>query len=172
MMGRFRTSDLGDDQGSQLVEFAFVLVLLLTILLGIMDFCRFLYTYHFVSEVAREGTRYAVVRGYTFHGTACTFSSSNVPKFACDATVANIQTYVQDLTPPGINSTNLTVTPTWPATTPDSSTNPTLCATNSNTPGCYVKVVVSYPFHFMLPFLPSSVTTYTVTSTSEMVIQQ
>ena len=99
-----QTSDCGprtragrDDRGSSLVEYAIVVPVLLTFLFGIMDFSRFLYTYHFIAEVAREATRYAVVRGSSFSGTACASTAT----FACDATSANIQTYVRRSNPAG-----------------------------------------------------------------------
>jgi len=159
---------LRGERGSTLAEYAIVLVVLLTFLLGIMDFSRFLYTYHFVSEVAREGTRYAVVRGSTFGSTACAFTSS----FACNATAANVQSYVQGLAPPGIAPGSLTVTTTWPGTAPAGAA--TACPTTSgnNSPGCLVQVVVSYPFKFLFPFMPKSSSTWTVSSTSVMTILQ
>lgn len=162
-----RTPDLRDEQGSTTLEYAIVLTVLLTFLFGIMDFSRFLYTYHFVSEAAREGSRYAVVRGSTFAGTACASTAT----FACDATAANVQSYVQGLTPPGVASSSLTVTTAWGAA-PTGSTGTCPTASPGNNPGCTVKVVVSYPYKFMLPFLPKSSSTWTVSSTSVMVISQ
>jgi len=41
-----------------------------------------------------------------------------------------------------------------------------------NSAGCLVDVEVSYPFEFMLPFLPKSASTWTVSSTSLRVILQ
>ena len=158
-----RNCELGAEHGSALVEHAIVLTALLSLMFGVMDFSRFIYTYTYVCDAARQGTRYASVRGATFSGTSCTTTST----YACDATAANVTSYVQSLTPPAITSSSVTVTATWPATTPDGSS----CST-ANTAGCYVKVVVSYPFHFMLPFLPKAATTYTLSSTSEMVIAQ
>jgi Flp pilus assembly protein TadG len=160
-----------DDRGSTLVEFAIVVIVFLTIVLGIMDFCRFLYTYHFVSEVAREGTRYAVTRGSTY-STAC----SSTTTFACYATAGNITTFVESLSPPGIESGSLTVDATWPGALSNATGSCTTTA-NSTTgvddnPGCLVEVKVSYPYKFMFVFLPGSATTWTVSSTSEMVIQQ
>jgi len=160
--------NLGHDLGSTLAEFAIVLPVLLTFLFGIMDFSRFLYTDHFISEVAREGTRYAVVRGSTFGSTACASTST----FACNATSANVQSYVRGLTPPGITSGSLTVTTTWPGTAPTGAATACRSTSGNNSPGCLVQVLVSYPYHFMLPFLPSSASTWTVTSTSVMVISQ
>jgi Flp pilus assembly protein TadG len=150
------------------MEYAIVLPVLLTFLFGIMDFSRFLYTYHFISEVAREGTRYAIVRGSSNAGTACASAST----FQCDATAANVQTYVQSLTPPGITSSSLSVNATWPGTAPTGAATACSTTNGNNSPGCLVQVVVTYPYKFMLPFLPKSSSTWTVSSTSVMVIAQ
>jgi Flp pilus assembly protein TadG len=170
---------LSDEAGRELVEFAYVFLMLATLVLGIMEFSRFLYTYHFVSEAAREGTRYASVRGSTFKGVTCTV---NPVTYACDAktTTGNvIQTYVRGFTPPGISAGSVTATPSWPETTPDSGgAVSATCSTSGATtnpadsPGCYVQVKVSYPYTFLFSFLPGSSSTWTVSSTSEMVIAQ
>lgn len=163
-----RNSGLRDDRGSTLVEYAIVLPVLLTFLFAIMDFSRYLYTSHFVSEVAREATRYAMVRGSSNIGTACATTAT----FQCDATAPNIQTYVRGLTPPGITSTSVNAATTWPGTAPAGAAGACSTANGNNSPGCLVQVVVSYPFKFTLPFLPSSASTWTVSSTSVMVISQ
>jgi Flp pilus assembly protein TadG len=134
------------DQGSTTVEFAICAVLLFTVLFGIIDFSRALYTYHFLSNSAREATRYAIVRG-----SACTSWAS-----ACPAGGADIQNYVQSLAAPStglITPTAITATTTW---------------TPNNEPGSQVSVQVRYVFRFILPFLPSS--GITMQSTSQMVI--
>ena len=163
-----RTADLRDDRGSELMEYAIVLPVLLTFLFGIMDFSRFLYTYHFIAEVAREGTRYAIVRGSTNAGMACATTST----LACDATAGNVQSYVQGLAPPGITSGSVSVTTTWPGTAPTGAATACSTANGNNSPGCLVQVVVSYPYKFMLPFLPKSSSTWSVSSTSVMVVTQ
>lgn len=160
-----RIPDFKDEQGSALVEYAIVLTVLLTFLFGIMDFSRFLYTYHFVAEVAREGSRYAIVRGSTFSGTSCTTTS-----FACDATNTDVQNYVRGLAPPGITASSVGVNATWTGTAPSGSSGTCSNSNGNNGPGCQVQVVVSYPFKFIFPFLPKS--SWTVSSTSVMVIIQ
>ena len=55
------------ERGSALVEFAIASTVALTLIFGIVDFGRGLYTYHLVSNAARAGSRYAIVRG-----SACT----------------------------------------------------------------------------------------------------
>ncbi|MGC2422448.1 MAG: TadE family protein [Candidatus Acidiferrales bacterium] len=131
-------------RGSTLVEFAVVLTVLFMFLFGVMDFARALYAYHFVANAAREGARYAIVRGST-----CSSWGT-----ACPAAASDIQTYLRNV-PPGINPNNVTVTTTW---------------TPNNNPGSTVQVKVQYSFQFILPFLPKS--TLVMTSASQMVIAQ
>jgi len=47
--------------GATAVEFALVLIIFLTFLLGITDFSRMLYTWNAANEATRAGARYAVV---------------------------------------------------------------------------------------------------------------
>ena len=49
------------NKGATTVEFALVLILFLTFLLGITDFARMLFTWSAASEATRAGARYAVV---------------------------------------------------------------------------------------------------------------
>jgi Flp pilus assembly protein TadG len=144
------------ERGSTVVEFAICAVLLFTVLFGIMDFSRALYTYHFLSNSAREATRYAIVRG-----SAC---NSIVP--GCPVTTnLEIQNYVQQTlaTPSAglLNQDGITTTTTW-----------TACAscTTKYDPGSTVQVQLTYTFQFILPFLPKS--GITMQSTSQMVISQ
>ena len=164
--GRGHGRTVFDEQGSTLVEFAVVLVVLLTFLFGIMDFARYLYTYHFVCNAAREATRYAIVRGSTSGSTACASATT----FGCNATAANVTSYVQSITPRGISPSALTVTTTWPGTGPAGAATACDTTNGNNSPGCLVVVQVSYPFKFILPFLPKS--TWGMTSTSQMAISQ
>lgn len=138
------------ERGSALVEFAIVSLAMLTLIFGIVDFGRGLYTYHLVSNGARAGSRYAIV-----HGSACTVSG-------CPATQANIQTYVRGLAP-GIDTTQLTVTTSW-------ATGSGCTDVAHQGPGCTVTVAVAYPFKFIVPLLPGF--TMTMRSQSQMVISQ
>jgi Flp pilus assembly protein TadG len=49
------------ERGATTVEFALVLILFLTFLLGIVDFSRMLFTWNAAGEATRAGARYAVV---------------------------------------------------------------------------------------------------------------
>lgn len=139
------------------MEFAFLLPLLFALVFGVIDFGRALYAYHFVSNAAREATRWASVRGNTCQGLT-----------GCDASDSDIISYVASIAPMGIDSSSsrLSAATTWVAPP----NNLAICTTFPKSPGCAVKVQVSYVFKFVLPFLPTS--GYTMTSTSQMIISQ
>ena len=142
-----RTSLVRSDRGASLVEYAIVFVIFMTLILGIADFGRALYAYHFVSSAAREGARYAMVRG-------CTPPTSAAGPCPTAADPISVQNYVKNV-PLGIDSSKLTVATTW---IPD------------HKPGSTVSVQTTYTFNFVFPWVSNS--TITMTSTSKMVIAQ
>ena len=156
-----RVIDLREEEGSAILETALSMIVLLTFLFGIMATCMMLYTYHFISEAAREGTRYAVVRGSTA-GPAC---GTSYTSFDCTASLGNIQSYVTNLGFPGIDPAKMTVAPVWSAYT-----NGSTCGTPCNSPGNLVTVTVTYNFPLTIPFVPAR--TFALTSTSAMIISQ
>jgi Flp pilus assembly protein TadG len=155
---------LGGEEGASIVETAFACVIFLAMLIGTFQMMLGFYTFHFVSDAAREATRYAIVRG----STSCT----NTPNLSnCNATSAQIQTYVRGLNYPGITSSRLTVTTTWLTASATTPTTWSACTSGTcNVPGNQVKVVAVYAFPFSVPFVPRS--TLSLTSTSRMVISQ
>lgn len=151
------------DEGASVLEFALVSTVFFALLIGCFEMLLALYTFHFVSDAAREASRYAIVRG----STSCT----NTPNLTnCNATAAQIQTYIRSLTYPGITPNSLSVTTTWLAASSTTPTTWSACAGSCNAPGNGVKVVVTYPFSFSVPFVPKA--TLNLTSTSQMVISQ
>ncbi len=153
---------LRSESGQSLVETALTLTLLLTLVFGIIEVSIALFSFHFISNAAREGTRYAIVRGATW-GTACASYTSS----GCTASTLQIQQYVASLSFPGINAANITVTPTTSLTTGGAA-----CKTFStcNAASDVVQVQVTYSFPFSVPFVPQR--TLSMTSTSQMVIAQ
>ena len=148
------------EEGATIAEFAVAATILMAIVFGIYEASSALYAYTYISDAAREATRYAIVRGSACTGFA---ECSGTP---VGATSAQISNYVKGLGYPGINSGNLNVTSTWPTTgaacTPISSP--------CNNPSNLVKVVVTYQYPLSIPFVPIS--TIHMSSTSEMVISQ
>ena len=179
--------------GSTLYEFAAILPILLLLMVGIIDFGRVMYAYHFVSAAARAGTRWAAVRGADCNPTYTT---------NCPATGALILTYVQSLAPPGmyVNGTagcttgtagcltincptcsNSSADAIWPGTTTTNGTAGSDCTNGGilpvNNPGCDVVVQVEYTFGFGFPLFtkvtPSGCSDCIVlSSTSDTVISQ
>jgi Flp pilus assembly protein TadG len=163
--------------GTTLVEFSLVALVLMTLLLGVVDFGRALYAYHFCSDEAREATRWAAVNGYTCAddtsttdtGGSCngTNGMNNGP--ASDTDITN---YVLGHVSQGLDPNRVTVTVSHPV----QSDGPAICTTSvsgfggpyNNYPGCTVEVEVSYNFNFISPLVHSG--TIPLSSTSEMVI--
>jgi Flp pilus assembly protein TadG len=138
---------LKGDCGDALVEYAIVFLLFMTMIMGTIDFGRALYTYHYLSNVTRDAARWAAV-----NGSACGGDNSCNGQGYMDtrpATQSDVQTFITNQTPPGIDTTKLTTTVTWPISTD----SPATCATTQNAPGCTVKVQLSYAFSFVSPLV-------------------
>ena len=119
-------------------------------LFGVIGLCGALYSYNFVSDAAREATRYVMVRG-----SACTGFTD------CNITSAKLQTYVRNLSYPAIIPSNLTAAATWSgANTP------------SEAPGNTVSVTVTYRYPLNIPWWPQSGSILSLSSTSQMTISQ
>lgn len=152
------------ERGTALIEFAFSMVVTVVLIFGMIDFARGLYSYHFISNAAREATRFASVRGALCSG------SVNL----CPADAADVRTYVMQIVPQGIDPTQLTITPTWPT-----HNFPPVCTSTRGYPGCPVEVKVSYNFSYIFPaafynMAPVSygATSFTMSSTSQMIISR
>jgi Flp pilus assembly protein TadG len=149
------------EEGSAIMETAMSSIILLTFMFGVIETGFAFYSYHFISEAAREGSRYAMVRGSSAGSACATYSSS-----ACQASTSDIQNYVKNLGFPGIDPGQITVTVAnagYPAGV--------VCSPSAscNNPGNMVTVKVDYSFPLVVPFIPAH--TYAMSSTAAMVIQ-
>jgi Flp pilus assembly protein TadG len=144
-----------DESGTSLIEFSLCAMLLFMVVFGIMDMSRAVSVDHFLANAASEATRYASVRGSTY-STACTSASAE----NCYATQSSINSYVQSITPLGVNSSSVAVAATWPGTTAAGAA----CSGAANSPGCTVKVKLTYSYNFILAFLPKGAITLTSTA--------
>jgi len=134
-------------RGATLPESAIVLTLLLMLLFGIVDFGRALYTYTFVDHLARQGVRWAIVRGSLCSGLDhCPAQSGST----------DVQPYVQSLSEGATDASQITANLNFPS--------------SCNSTGCVARVTVTYPFKFLLPFVAGP--QITMTSSSQMVISQ
>jgi Flp pilus assembly protein TadG len=137
------------ERGSTLVEYALVVILMLTFVFGIFDFARAIYAYHFVANVAREASRFAMVRGTTW-SSGCVDNSSFLA--GCNASTDNIQYYVQtQATGIGLNDANSITAVLTPQPPPNGGAQNCSSLPQIN-PGCTAQVTVTYPFKFIMPF--------------------
>jgi hypothetical protein len=159
------------------------------LLFGIIQFSYALYAYNFVNMAARQATRYSVVRGIKSCVIAPTFPNCNLGPDSTNNSAAPsvLTTYVQGLAYPGINTNNLTVTPTWLSAHVTSqvisgvtysktawdatcTTTNTYNDTECNNPGNAVQVTVNYQFPLGIPFWKKL--TLNLKGTSQMVINE
>lgn len=158
-----RCSRNSSQRGGTLIEFAFTFIITLVLMFAMIDFARALYSYHFVANASREAARFASVRGFSCSAAAA----------PCPAHQGDVQAYVTQIVPLGINSAVIANT-TWPT-----AGQPPVCALYQDPgyPGCPVRVKVTYDFNYLFPlynFAPISFNAATIhmNSTSEMIISR
>jgi len=104
------------------------------------------YSYSMISELAREGSRYAMVRG-----TSCVTSG----QASCTASASAINAYVAGVGYPNLAGGVMTVSTTYPDGT--------------SAAGNRVKVGIQYVFPVRMPFLPPNPITLNTSSTMYIV---
>lgn len=163
-----------NEAGSTLVEFAVCFLALAMFLVGTMQFCLAVYSFHYLANATHEAARYAIVRGASWgsscdtNGTAgsgytssmCTASASDIAKYASERGFPAIRINTGDVCVQYYSSSSI---PTTPPTTCTANTSP-------NSPGDIVQVTITYPFSFAIPGLHRY--TYNLKSSSQMVITQ
>ena len=152
------------DEGSNLVELGMAMLIFLPLLLGTIEFSLVFLTYHEMTDAARQAARWAAVRG----STSCT----NTPSLPdCDATSADIQSFVQGIGYPGLAPANISVSTSWLTATATTPTSWSACSAGAcNAPGNQVQVTVSYAYPISIPYWKA--TSVNVSSTAAMVIAQ
>jgi len=143
-----KRSRLRGEGGGALIEMAFSIPIMMLITVGLVELCMMFYTHAYISELAREGSRYAML-----HGPTCLTAPSAT---SCMATAANVNAYVSAINLPNLGGGTMT-----PATTYGAS---------GDVAGGTVVVTVTYTFPFNVPFVPSK--TVTMSSASTMTIVQ
>jgi Flp pilus assembly protein TadG len=163
-------SRLLEDRGSALVEMAISFPILAMMLFAIIQFSIALYTYDFLSDAAREGARWAIVRGVN-----CTANTPGLDH--CAASQQDVQNYVQGLGYPFASSTTVKLSYMTATTAMNASGNPattwSTCTGDVATcglPGNQVQVGVQCTYPLGIPFW--SAAQLTMASTSSMVISQ
>jgi len=144
------------EHGAELVEMAFVLPLLLTLLIGVFWAARAYNIYETITRAAREGARVAVA-------PSCSACGNAVPS------VTNVENAVlNSLAASSIDTTKIQI--------PSCSGNlsSTICyqrdiQLNTSTPKEFgVSVSLRYPFQFSLPFTSLNMSTVNITTAVQM----
>jgi hypothetical protein len=144
---RARNASRGET-GSSLVESSLCLMIAFCMMFGLIEVSLACYAREYISEVAYEGTRYAMVRGST-----CETSLGA----SCTTTTTAVSTYVSSGTGlPNLAGGAMTVTTTFPD--------------GNESPGSRVKIAISYAFPYHIPLVTRS--TLTMTTASEVYFVQ
>ena len=158
-----------EEEGVTIVEMAISVSALLAMVIGCFQLGLGIYTFQLVADAAREGSRFAMVRGSTCSANVtqayCSPSAGN----ASGATNADVQGYINTLHYPG--NSNLVASTSWLTASGSTPTTWSNCATAPcNIPGNVVKVTVTYAYPLNIPFVPNR--TINFSSTSAEVISQ
>ena len=142
------------NDGSTQVEFTFVAVLLVLVLLGVVEMGRMILAYTAIADAAKAGARYAMVHGVDRTGTGADGPSSA-------SSYTQVQTVAQNYAAAGLlDSSLVTVSVSYP------NHSGTVAG---NYPGDPVQVTVSYTYTPLVGYFTSALT-QTLSSTSEGVI--
>jgi Flp pilus assembly protein TadG len=135
------------ERGESLISFALSASILFSFVFGLFEVCMAFYTYEWISECAREGSRYAIV-----HGASCITHTGA----SCTVTASGVNSYISALTLPNLGAGTMTPSTSFPD--------------GDEAVGHRVKVTVTYTFPYQIMFKSHS--TLTMSSTSEMYIMQ
>lgn len=144
------TRRLRGEDGQSLVEMALILPTMLGFVFGLFVIFLAFYTHEYISELAREGSRYAAV-----HGSSCVTSGGA----SCTVTASQVSTYVAGIGLPNLGGGSMT-----------SGNVITTYLDGDEVPPHRVQVTVNYTFPFKIPFVMSQ--SLSMSSTSVMYIVQ
>src|SRR6266849_7145436 len=126
-----------NQRGQAVVESAFVLLIFLAMLIGIVDFGQFLYFHQSLSERARAAARYAAVHDFDIKKIG-NFALYNDPQGTANGATALL---------PNVNT---------PGNASPDSSKATISATLSSPATDDARVIVTisnYPYNFFSPFM-------------------
>ena len=129
-----------------MVEFAVTLPVLFTLIFCFMEMCLAFYTHNMISELAREGTRYAMVRG-----SSCLTSASS----SCQATASQVNTFVSAVGFPNLGGGTITPVTTYPD--------------GNAAIGSRVQISITYVFPITMPFVPTNSISMSSTSVATII---
>lgn len=136
---------LRSDRGQATIEFAFVFILLIVLVISILEIILFMHTYNVLADSAKEGVRYAIVHGANNSyqvGPSCPCAKLDGPAAPSETAAVdptNAYGVVKSFAQYSLHSTSgMTVTVTYPGGN----------ATPANKTPNRVQVKVSYPYQW------------------------
>jgi Flp pilus assembly protein TadG len=149
LMDVARKKGASNEQGAELAEFALVVPLLFTMLLGIFWFARAYNIYETITRAAREGVRFAVAPN-------CAACGNKLPTDTEIQNVINNSLRASALDPARTNPNPITI-----ARTP-------IGGGGGTPPDIDVAVSFSYPYQFYLPFTSLNMSNVNISTTVHM----
>ena len=158
------------DEGAELFEFALVMPLLLTFLMGIIWFARAYNTYQTITRAAREGARVAVAPACWTCGSPAGADFFTAPG-GCGATDPVDLAIYNSLLASNVSDACTAVTISVQQHKKQGSlANPPAGGIDPNNPNAEWTIVsITYNFKFNLPFTPWNVSTINLISNVQMV---
>jgi len=178
------------EEGATLVEMGLAGIVAFMFLFGIVETSFLLYSYNYVSNAARDASRYAAVRGPNSCNDAtvtpfpdCGLKPTNFTSTS-DPTKNPLLNYIEAMGYPGLTASNTSLevkylvatktsagATTWAYDSKCNSTSDTDTSGNAcNNVGNMMNIKVTYNFPFNVPFWKN--TTVPVSSTSQMMISE
>lgn len=143
------------ERGSEIVEFAFVVTLLVTLLLAVVTLARAYNVYQSITRAAREGARMAVLPDCVACGNCYLDPSSGV-------TVANSLVFANYISP-ALRAADLD-----PAAVSNYSETVGWLDAGDTEEQCGVRISFQYLYHLDLPFVSGSLTTVEIPASVQM----
>ena len=134
------------DEASAMIEIAVALPILCTFLFCFVEVCLAIYSQDLISELACEGTRYAMV-----HGAACPSTTNPT----CEATASQVNTYVSSINIPNLGGGKITPDTSYPD--------------GNEAVGSRVQIKISYSFPITMPFVPKTALNLSASSTTYII---
>jgi hypothetical protein len=152
----FSREGLGGESGVELLEAAFVLPILLTILLGTVWMGRAYMVYEAITRAAREGARYEVLPNCA----TCGNNPVDAPSAACLSTASNtFQNYIS----PSLSATGLN-----PSQVTNYCQKTQWLNTGDDPQQCGTVVSLTYPTVLAIPFTSLNVSTINISTQVQM----
>ncbi len=121
--------------GAAIVEFSLVFLLFLVLTIGLFEMGRAMWIYTTLSHAARQGARFAMVRGDDAISPVTTATNAEITQVVRRNAI-------------GLVASDVTVTPTWKVSTTGTEVD-WQTAGNARNGGTFVVVRVTYPIRFI-----------------------